>query len=372
MVGGGQGAFIGGVHRMAARLDGHFNLVAGALSSTPEKALASGQELGLAADRIYTSFEDMARRESERVDGIEAVSIVTPNHMHFAAAEAFLNRRVSVICDKPVTNTLTEAKRLHDIASRSGASFILTHNYSGYPMIRQAREMVANGELGAVRVVQAQYAQGWLSERVEQSGAKQAEWRTDPARAGAGGSIGDIGTHAYHLAAFVTGLKAESLAADLTTFVPGRTLDDNAHILLRYKGGARGMIWTSQVAVGKENDLRLAVHGEEGSLEWAQEDPNKLWHTPQAESTRLVTRGGPAAGESATRVTRIPAGHPEGYLEGFATIYSEAAAIIRARQNGVPVSPDVLAPTTEDGIAGVAFIEACVQSSQRDAAWVRL
>ena len=372
MVGGGQDAFIGGVHRMAARLDGHFELVAGALSSTAEKALASGQELGFAPDRIYTSFDEMARRESDRDDGIEVVSIVTPNHMHFAAAEAFLNRRISVICDKPITNTVSEARRLHDLASRSGAAFVLTHNYSGYPMIRHARQMVAEGVLGAIRVVQAQYAQGWLSERVEDHGTKQAEWRTDPARAGAGGSIGDIGTHAYHLAGFISGLEAESVAADLSTFVPGRALDDNAHIMLRYHGGARGMIWTSQIAIGKENDLRLAVYGEKGSLEWSQEDPNKLWHTPQAEPTRLVTRGGPLTNEAASRVTRVPAGHPEGYLEGFATIYAEAAAIVRAKQAGLPPAADVLAPTTEDGIAGVAFIEACVQSSQRNSSWVRL
>lgn len=372
MVGGGQGAFIGAVHRMAARLDGHFDLVAGALSSTAEKSILSGQELGLEPDRIYASFEDMARRESARRDGIEVVAIVTPNHMHFRAAEAFLSNRISVICDKPMTNTLSEAQRLHDMAARSGVAFILTHNYSGYPMIRQARAMVEAGELGAVRVVQAEYAQGWLSERVEDGEAKQARWRTDPARAGLGGSIGDIGTHAYHLAGFVTGLKAESLAADLSTFVSGRQLDDNAHILLRYQGGARGMIWTSQVAIGKENGLRLRVYGEKASLEWAQEDPNYLWLTELGGSTRRLTRGGPEVVDAASRVTRIPAGHPEGYLEGFATIYSEAAAIIRARQAGKNVDPEVLAPTTQDGLEGVAFIEACVQSSRQNAAWVRL
>lgn len=372
MVGGGQGAFIGAVHRMASRLDDQFELVAGALSSTPDKALASGQQLGLQPDRIYSSFDDMARKESEREYGIEVVSIVTPNHMHFQAAETFLNRRISVICDKPMTNTLSEAQRLHDIAERSGAAFILTHNYSGYPMVRQAREMVANGDIGQVRVVQAEYIQGWLSERLEESGAKQAEWRTDPTRAGAGGSIGDIGTHAYHLAGFISGLEAESLAADLSTFVPGRKLDDNAHIMLRYSSGAKGMIWTSQIAVGKENALKLRIFGELGSLEWAQENPNYLYYTPKGEATRILTRGGPNSSDAATRITRIPAGHPEGYLEGFATIYSEAAAIVRARQKGQAVDSQVQAPTTDDGIAGVKFIEACVRSSQQNSSWVRL
>lgn len=372
MVGGGQGAFIGAVHRMASRLDDQFVLVAGALSSTPEKALASGQELGLDPDRIYTDFDTMARKEAERADGIDAVSIVTPNYMHFKAAEAFLNKGISVICDKPITNTLSEAQRLHDIAQRSGAAFILTHNYSGYPMIRQAREMVREGKLGAIRVVQAEYAQGWLSTRLENDGAKQAEWRTDPARAGAGGSIGDIGTHAHHLACFVSMLEPDTLAADLTTFVPGRALDDNAHIMLRYKGGAKGMIWTSQVAIGKENGLKLRIYGETGSLEWSQEDPNYLWFSNDGIGTQRITRSGPLANDAANDVSRIPAGHPEGYLEGFATIYKEAADIIRAKQKGEIADIAALAPSTEDGIAGVAFIEACVRSNQQGNSWVRI
>lgn len=372
MVGGGQGAFIGGVHRYAARLDDQFELIAGALSSTPDKALISGQELGLHPDRIYTDFKTMAEREALRDDGIDAVSIVTPNHMHFAAAEAFLLKGISVICDKPMTNTLVEAQRLHEIAERSGTAFILTHNYSGYPMVRQAREMIATGELGAIRVVQVEYAQGWLSERLEDTGAKQAEWRTDPSRAGAGGSIGDIGTHAYHLANYTTGLEPESLAADLSTFVSGRVLDDNAHILLRYKNGARGMLWSSQVAIGKENDLRLRIYGEKGSLEWAQEEPNILWFTPLDQPMRKLTRGGSGLSDAATRVSRIPAGHPEGYLEGFATIYMEAAKIIRSVQNNEALDPSVHAPTTQDGVMGVSFIEACVRSHQQNTAWVRL
>ena len=273
MVGGGNDAFIGGVHRIASRIDGRYRLVAGALSSTPEKARASGEALGLPADRIYDDFKSMAIREARLKDGIEAVSIVTPNHVHFAAAREFLKRGIHVICDKPLTSTLGDARKLVKAAEASGALFILTHNYTGYPMIRQAREMVANGEIGAIRVVQVEYPQDWLT--IEQD-FKQAVWRTDPAQSGAGGSTGDIGTHAFNLASFVTGLELESLAADIQAFVPGRRVDDNAHVMLRFKGGARGMLWSSQVAPGNENALRLRVYGENGGLEWAQEDPNCL------------------------------------------------------------------------------------------------
>lgn len=369
MVGGGQDAFIGGVHRMAARLDDEFEFVAGALSSSPERALQSGQALGLPADRIYTDYETMARAENARPDGIDAVAIVTPNHMHFKVAETFLNQGFHIICDKPMTLTLTEAQRLHDMVKRSSRVFVLTHNYSGYPMVRQAREMVQNGALGDIRVIQAEYPQGWLSSRQE---SKQAEWRGDPARAGAGGSIGDIGTHAYHLAQFVTGLTAEELTADLSTFVPGRQLDDNAHILLRYKGGARGMIWSSQVAIGKENALRLRVFGSKGGLEWSQEEPNILWVHDMDASTRKITRGSPEAGEAANRVTRIPAGHPEGYLEGFATIYREAAELIRASDGQTASDPSALAPDAADGLAGLEFIDACVRSNLQGSSWVRI
>lgn len=369
MVGGGQDAFIGGVHRMAARLDDEFEFVAGALSSSPERALQSGQALGLPADRIYTDYETMARAENARPDGIDAVAIVTPNHMHFKVAETFLNQGFHIICDKPMTLTLTEAQRLHDMVKRSSRVFVLTHNYSGYPMVRQAREMVQNGALGDIRVIQAEYPQGWLSSRQEN---KQAEWRGDPARAGAGGSIGDIGTHAYHLAQFVTGLTAEELTADLSTFVPGRQLDDNAHILLRYKGGARGMIWSSQVAIGKENALRLRVFGSKGGLEWSQEEPNILWVHDMDASTRKITRGSPEAGEAANRVTRIPAGHPEGYLEGFATIYREAAELIRASDGQTASDPSALAPDAADGLAGLEFIDACVRSNLQGSSWVRI
>ena len=291
MVGGGRDAFIGGVHRIASRIDDHFDLVAGALSSTPEKAQASGRDLGLAEDRIYDDFASMAKREARLKEGIEAVAIVTPNHMHYGPAREFLKRGIHVICDKPLTSTLSDAKKLAKLAENGDALFILTHNYTGYPMIRHAREMVAKGDLGAIRVVQVEYPQDWLSRNIEETGQKQAGWRTDPERAGAGGSTGDIGTHAYNLACFVTGLRLESLCADLQTFVGGRKLDDNAHVMLRFEGGARGMLWSSQVAPGNENALRLRVYGENGGLEWSQEDPNYLWHTPLGEPKRLLTRG---------------------------------------------------------------------------------
>ena len=373
MVGGGQGAFIGAVHRIAARLDGEFSLVAGALSSDPARAKASAVELGLDPARSYGSFAEMAKAEAARPDGIEAVSIVTPNHVHYPAAKAFLEAGIHVICDKPLTSTLADAKKLAAVAAKSGRLFVLTHNYTGYPMIRQAREMVQSGKLGDIRVVQAEYPQDWLTTKVEDTGAKQAVWRTDPKQSGAGGATGDIGTHAYNLARFVTGLELGQLAADLTAFVPGRLLDDNAHVMLRFKGGAKGMLWASQVAPGNENALKLRVYGTKGGLEWAQEDPNYLWYTPFGEPKRLVTRGGAGAGEAAGRVSRIPPGHPEGYLEGFANIYAEAARAIRAaRKKGGRPPKGVLFPTIDDGVEGVAFVEACVRSSKKNGAWTSL
>ena len=372
MVGGGQGAFIGGVHRIAARIDDRFELVAGALSSTPEKALASAGEIGLDPERSYGSYVEMAATEAEREDGIEAVAIVTPNHMHFPVAKTFLEVGIHVICDKPMTTTLAEAQELAEIAAASGKVFVLTHNYTGYPMIRQARAMVAAGDLGKIRMVHAEYIQDWLADRAEDTGSKQAGWRVDPAKAGAGGSIGDIGTHAHNLACFVTGLKVERLSADLSSFVEGRELDDNANMLLRFVGGAKGMLWASQVAVGNENGLSLRVYGDKGGLEWRQEEPNRLWFTPLGEPKRLLTRGGAGANAAAAAVSRIPAGHPEGYLEGFATIYAEAAELIHASDAG-EAPPDGLAlPTLADGIDGLAFIEACVASSQNDGAWTAL
>ncbi len=367
MVGGGNDAFIGAVHRIAARIDDKYELVAGALSSTPEKSVASGEALGL--KRVYEDFKKMASREARRKDGIEAVAIVTPNHVHYKAAREFLKRGIHVICDKPLTSTLPDAKKLVKAVEESDALFVLTHNYTGYPTVRQARQMVADGAIGRVRVVQVEYPQDWLT--VDQD-IKQARWRTDPARSGAGGSVGDIGTHAYNLACFITGLEAETLSADLQSFVSGRQLDDNAHVMLRFEGGARGMLWSSQVAPGNENALRIRVYGETGGLEWAQEDPNYLWHTPFGEPKRLITRNGAGAGDAAGRVSRIPPGHPEGYLEGFANIYSEAAEAIIAARDGQPAPEGVLYPTVYDGLKGVQFVTACVKSSARNAAWIDL
>jgi predicted dehydrogenase len=372
MVGGGQGAFIGAVHRMAARLDDHYDLVAGALSSTPEKSLASGRDLGLDPDRCYGSFEEMAEKESAREDGIEAVSIVTPNHVHFAAAKAFLERGIHVICDKPLTSNLEDAKALKDVADRASALFILTHNYTGYPMVRHARELVASGELGDIRLVQMEYPQDWLAEPVEQTGAKQAVWRTDPAQSGVGGSTGDIGTHAYNLGCFISGLELDELAADVHTFVEGRRLDDNAHVMLRFKGGAKGLLWCSQVATGNENGLKVRIYGTKAGIEWTQADPNYLWFTRLGEPKQLITRGGAGAGAAAARVTRIPSGHPEGYLEAFATIYSEAAAAIHAARSGAAVDPAVIYPTVDDGVKGVAFVTACIESGKKNGGWVKV
>ncbi|MEP3688001.1 MAG: Gfo/Idh/MocA family oxidoreductase [Sulfitobacter dubius] len=371
MVGGGNDAFIGGVHRIASRIDDRFDLVAGALSSTPEKSAASAEALGI--PRSYGSFEEMAEAEAAREDGIEAVSIVTPNHVHAAAAKAFLAKGIHVICDKPLTSTLEDAEALAASVAEAEALFILTHNYTGYPMIRQARAMVAAGDLGEIRIVQAEYPQDWLTAPMENEGVKQAEWRTDPARSGAGGSVGDIGTHAHNLACFVSGLEVESLAADLQCWGAGRKLDDNGHMMLRFAGGARGMLWSSQVAPGNENALKLRIYGDKGGLEWSQEDPNYLWFTPLEEPKRLITRNGAGASEASQSVSRIPGGHPEGYLEGFATIYNEAADAIRAVQGGASresamgVLPDITA-----GMAGMRFINACVTSSANDAAWTKL
>jgi predicted dehydrogenase len=372
MVGGGKDAFIGGVHRIASRIDGHYELVAGALSSSPERAQESGKTLGLAPDRIYNSYDEMAAKEASRDDGIEAVSIVTPNHMHFGPAKAFLEKGIHVICDKPLTTTLAEATELAEIAEKSSALFVLTHNYTGYPMIRQAREMVANGDLGKIRLVNVEYAQDWLAKDIESDGHKQAGWRTDPARSGGGGSIGDIGTHALNLGCFVSGLSLSGLLADLHTFVDGRQLDDNAHVLLRFGGGAKGTLWCSQVAPGNENALTMRVYGENGGLEWRQEDPNYLWYTPFGEPKRLITRGGAGSGAAAGRMTRVPPGHPEGYLEGFANVYSEAAAAIVARRTGADIPAEVMFPTVQDGVAGLRFIDACLRSQQGGNVWIDL
>jgi len=370
MVGGGEGAFIGAVHRIAARLDDRYELVAGALSASPDKAIRSAEAIGLGSDRSYPDFRTMAQAEAARADGIEAVAIVTPNHMHAPVTDAFLDAGVHIICDKPLTTTLEEARRLRDKARASGLIFAVTYNYSGYPLVRHARAMVQGGELGAIRIVQVEYPQDWLADPLEAAGQKQADWRTDPARAGAGGCVGDIGTHAYQLAHFVTGMMPEQILAEATVFVPGRRVDDNVQILLRYGNGARGALWASQVAPGNDNGLRLRIFGEKGGLDWRQEQPNLLTWSPLGDAPRLIRRGTTSMNAAGQRVNRIPAGHPEGYLEAFATIYSEAATAIAARRTASPPDPALTFPTIEDGFAGVAMVDAVLRSSAAGAVWV--
>ena len=373
MVGGGRGAFIGAVHRIAARIDDRWELVAGALSSDPERARASGEDLLLKPDRIYGDFNEMARRERRLKDGIDAVAIVTPNHAHAAAARAFLKAGIHVICDKPLTTTRREADQLAKLAHESGLVFAVTHNYTGYPLVRQARAMVQAGELGAIRVVQVEYAQDWLATRVEETGSKQADWRTDPARSGPAGAVGDIGTHAFNLAEFIVGDEVASLSAELHTFVEGRRLDDNAHMMLRFASGAKGMLWCSQVAAGLENGLKIRVYGEKAGLEWHQENPNYLTFSPLGEPPRIIRRNGYGANEVSRAASRIPGGHPEGYLEGFAQLYADIAEQIAARIEKREPNPFSLqVPTVDQGVRGVRFIEAAVRSSGRKAAWVDL
>jgi predicted dehydrogenase len=372
MVGGGQGAFIGGVHRIAARIDDRYELVAGALSSDPERARASAAELRIAPDRTYGSFEEMARKEARRPDGIDAVAIVTPNHVHHPAAKAFLEAGIHVICDKPMTTNLEDAQDLVRTVRRTGLVFGLTHNYTGFPMVREARERAIAGELGQIRVVQAEYPQDWLTTRLEETGQKQAAWRTDPAQSG-GGAIGDIGSHAFNLAAFITGLEAERLCADLSTFVAGRRVDDNCNILLRYAGGARGMLWASQVAPGNDNALKIRVYGDKGGLAWHQELPDFLELFPLGKPPQRIVRAHPGTGRSAGRVTRIPPGHVEGYLEGFANIYADCAELITAKlEDRAPDPGATLVPSVEDGAKGVKFITAALDSSARGGVWTDL
>jgi predicted dehydrogenase len=373
MVGGGQGAFIGGVHRMAARLDDCYELVAGALSSQPERSAASAAQTHIAPERSYADFRAMAKAEAARKDGIDVVAIVTPNHLHGPIATAFLDAGIDVICDKPVTTTLAEALALVEKVKSTGRLFALTHNYSGYPMVRQAREMVAAGELGEIRLVHAEYAQDWLTTDLAATGQKQAVWRSDPAQSGAGGALGDIGTHAEQLGRFISGLELSAVSADIQSFVAGRKLDDNAHVMLRYTNGARGMLWASQVAPGNENALRVRVYGTKAGIDFRQEHPNQLWLTPLGQAPKLITRGGNGAGGSAAagHATRIPAGHPEGYLEGFAQLYRDVAEQIHARwEKRAPNPLACSVPTVIDGALGMKFIEAVVESSRADGKWV--
>jgi len=377
MVGGGRGAFIGAVHRIAAQIDGQIELVCGAFSSDPEKSKASGADLFLPPDRCYGSFEEMIKAEARRPEGerMDFVAIVTPNHMHFPPAKMALEHGFHVLSDKPATFNLAEAKKLGELVKKSGLLYGLTHNYTGYPLIKQARDMVASGALGKIRKVVVEYPQGWLATRLEESGQKQASWRTDPKRSGAAGSIGDIGTHAENLAEYVTGLQISELAADITAFVKGRKLDDDGNVLLRFKGGAKGVLHCSQISVGEENNLNIRVYGEKGGREWHQNEPNTLLVKWLDQPMQVYRTANGYLSAAALAAGRTPPAHPEGYLEAFANIYKNFALAIRARLEKRKLPKDDPAldfPTIKDGIRGMAFIEAVVASSKKNAAWTKL
>jgi predicted dehydrogenase len=373
MIGGGTGSFIGDVHRRAAAIDGMIDLVCGAFSSNEEKSKTSGEALYLPQDRCYGSFEEMILKEKERPEGdrMDFVSIVTPNHMHFSPAKMALENGFHVVCDKPMTLTLDESTELESIIESTGKLFALTHNYTGHPLVKQARAMVAKGDLGKIRKIQVQYLQGWLSTAVEQTGQKQASWRVDPKRSGIGGALGDIGTHAENLVEYISGLKIEELAADLGKFGEGRVLDDDGNLLLRMENGAKGTMSISQIALGEENNLAIRVYGEKGSLEWHQENPNQLITHWLEEPVKIFTPNGNELYHEALNVSRIPAGHPEGYLEAFATIYKNFATHLMAVLNGEIIDePDY--PTGKDGIRGMKFIYAAVESDKNNAAWTKI
>jgi predicted dehydrogenase len=373
MVGGGRGALIGAVHRMAARLDDRYTLVCGALSSDAERARESGADLLLDPDRIYTTVDDMIAGERTRDDPMDVVAIVTPNHLHYAAARRCLEAGFHVICDKPLTTSVEEAEALCAAAEDTGRLLAVTYNYSGYPLVRSAREMVRAGELGSIHRLQVEYLQDWLLQPLEATGHKQASWRTDPALGGPGGCVADIGSHAFHLAEFISGLRVVRLAAELTTLVPDRRVDDSAQVSVSFDNGARGALWASQVATGHENDLEIRVYGDRASLTWRQESPNQLVLTPFGEPSRTITRSTPAAGSQAAHASRIPPGHPEGFIEAFAQIYRDVAERIVAAANGVPPSPEsLLAPDGRDGLRGVRFVHAAVESSRRGMQWMDL
>jgi len=377
MVGGGRGAFIGAVHRIAANIDGQIELTAGAFSSDAAKSKASGEDLFLDPARVYGSYEEMVKKEAalpadQRID---FVAIVTPNHVHFPAAKAALEAGFHVLSDKPATFDLAEAKELATIVKKTGLLYGLTHNYTGYPLVKQAREMVATGQLGKIRKVVVEYPQGWLATRIEASGQKQAAWRTDPKKSGAAGCIGDIGTHAENLAEYITGLKISELAADITAFVKGRKLDDDGNVLLRFKGGAKGVLHASQISVGEENNLNIRVYGEKGGIEWHQNEPNTLLVKWLDQPMQVYRTANGYLAKAALAAGRTPPAHPEGYLEAFANIYKNFANAIRARLEKKKLAKDDPAtdyPKIEDGVRGMAFIEAVVASSKKNAAWTKL
>ncbi len=368
IVGGGQGAFIGPVHRIAAEIDGQALVIAGALSSDPQKAEASARDWYL--DRSYASYEAMARAEASRPDGIDFVIIATPNHLHFPVAKAFLTQGIHVVLDKPMTFDLAEARELVGLVEQSKLIFALTHTYTGYPMVRYARELVQQGKLGTIRKILVEYVQDWLTTPVEQTGNKQAVWRADPARSGAAGTVGDVGTHAANLVEYITNLHIASLSADLTSFVPGRQLDDDASMLLRMENGAKGALTCSQIAAGEENELGIRVYGTQAGLEWHQMEPNTLIFKQPGQPRQILRTSMPYLSESVQAVGRVPAGHPEGYLEAFATLYKLVIADIRRVESGEPAQGGY--PTVYDGLRGMLFITRAVESSQQNAAWLEL
>lgn len=373
MVGGGIGAFIGNVHRMAAAIDGEIELVCGAFSSDPEKSRASGAQLGLSPDRCYGSFEEMIKREKRLAPGkrMQAVSIVTPNHMHYPPAKMALENGFHVICDKPLCFNMKEALALEKLVQKTGLVFALTHNYTGYPMVKQARQMIKNGELGAIRKIIVEYPQGWLSTFVEGTGNKQAGWRTDPKRSGVAGSMGDIGTHAENLAEYITGLKITEMCADISIFVDGRLLDDDGNVLLHFENGAKGVLHASQICAGEENNLNIRVYGEKGGLEWKQMEPNTLIVKWLDRPIQIYRTGSQGICAEAQAHTRVPAGHPEGYLEAFANIYRNFAYNVRAHAEGVAVDPLFADfPTVSDGVRGMRFIDKVIESGKSNKKWV--
>jgi predicted dehydrogenase len=369
MIGGGEGAFIGGVHRMAARLDGRYQLLAGVFSSDPEKCKRSAAALGVDVTRAYPTVEAMIAAEAKRPDGVQVVSVVTPNHMHYPQSAAFLEAGIDVICDKPLTTNLADADKLVTLATDMKRLLGVTFNYTGYPMVRHAKQLIADGLIGTLRVVQAEYPQGWLATAIEKTGQKQASWRTDPKQAGAG-ALGDIGSHSFQLAEFVTGEKVSEVAADVTAIVPGRPIDDNVNVLLRFAGGARGSLWASQVAIGHLNSHRLRVYGENGSVQWFQERPEELLIVEAGEAPRLIRRGDP---ETPTSSVGLPGGHPEGFIEAFSQLYADFAERVSARlENRSPKAVSLYAPDGVTGARVMAFIEAVLKSGKANSAWVKI
>lgn len=373
MVGGGRGAFIGQVHRMAANLDGRIELVAGAFSSDPEKSKLSGEDFFLDPERVYGTYQEMAKAEAAREDGIDFVSIVVQNHLHYEVARTFLEAGINVICDKPLTSDLGQAKELKKLVEESGLVFALTHNYTGYPMVKEARRMVEEGELGRLLKVVAEYPQGYAVGDVDGGSGAISNWRADPKIAGKSNCMGDIGTHAHNLVKYITGLEIEELAAELTVFIPGRELDDDGNCLVRFTEGVKGILYASQISNGDENNLNIRVYGTKASLEWHQEDPNDLIVKYANEPRKIYRRGNDYLGAAAKANTRTPFAHPEGFIEAFANVYLAAAQAIADRIDGKPAPAEGYDfPTVDDGVAGVAFIEACVDSSKNNAAWTRL